>query len=275
MAIADSKMAETKGQRKALKKSMKHALLLFMSSLLLGPLGTAGASEPVYWKSLSIPSIPSQIQPEGFNVSSGTGSGTFSVFGLNDWRGWGGKAAYATGIARVKDCRPSCAEGGTKDRPARVKLSAIRNICGQRRYMNVEIRIFDQPKAWTFGPHGSDCRGAQIVRPWGSRPKPPSKGNSMIVRTCGLLPGEGAYGYVKTRGVTCRTGWRVSRKARKKFCSRRDSCSFAPYTPSSITRTYRGRVKRNGWKCSAVVKWEFYRTICRKKGMRIRAEGGA
>lgn len=154
---------------------MKRDLLVAMSFLLLGfgSLGMAEASEPVYWKSLSTSYVPSQIEPESINVSSGTGSGTFSVFGLDDWLGWGSKTAYATGIARVKDCLPSCAGGGFKDRPARVKLSAIRSICGERRYMNIEIRVFDQPKAWTFGPWGSDCRGAQILRPYGvPTPKP-------------------------------------------------------------------------------------------------------
>jgi hypothetical protein len=264
-------MPRNKGEM-TINRRLLVALLPFLLATSLGV--NAEASEPVYWKSLSVPSIPSQIEPESINVSSGTGSGTFSVFDLNHWRDWGTGTTYATGIARVKNCRPSCADGGLKNRPARVKFSAIRSICGQRRYMNVQIRIFDQPKAWTFGPWGSDCRGAQILRPYGSKPKPPSKGSG-IIRTCGLLPGDGGYSYVRTRGVTCRIGGRVSRKARKKFCSRRNSCSFAPYTPSSITRTYRGRVKRNGWKCSVVVKWEFSRVICRKKGMRIRAEGGA
>ena len=108
-----------------------------------------------------------------------------------------------------------------------------------------------------------------------SDPEPKPVNGKDRVRLCGVLPGDGAYGYVKTRGVTCRTGWRVSRKARKKFCANRNGCSFAPYTPESIQRSYRGQVKRNGWRCSGVVKWEFSRFICRKGERFIRAEGGA
>jgi hypothetical protein len=242
--------------------------LVLLSLLAVG--ATAKASGPVYWKSLSIPPISSQIKPKSINVSSGTGSGTFSVVSMSRWTGWGTRTAQSIGVARVKDCVPSCAEGGVKSRRAKVKLSSIRNVCGQRRYMNIEIRVFDKPKAWTFGPWGSDCRGAQIKKPYGAKPKA-----RLVERTCGLLPGDGAYGYVKTRGVTCRTGWRVSRKARKKFCANRNGCSFAPYTPDSIQRTYRGGVKRNGWRCSGVVKWEFSRFICRKGERFIRAEGGA
>ncbi len=51
--------------------------------------------------------------------------------------------------------------------------------------------------------------------------------------------------------------------------------SYAPYTPDSLSGKYRGGVKRNGWKCSVVVGWEFYRTKCRKRDMFFRAEGGA
>lgn len=258
------------GQRKRSRSAVRRlALVLPAFALALACSVTASASKPVYWKSLSIPPSAAQVKPESINVSSGTGSGTFSVISLT-WTGWGTRTAQAMGVARVKDCIPSCAEGGFKSRRARVKLSAIRNVCGERRYMNVEIRIFDKPKAWTFGPWGSDCRGAQIRKPYRAMPKA-----RLTERLCGLLPGDGAYGYVKTRGVTCRTGWKVSRKARKKFCAARNECSFAPYTPDSIQRTYRGSVKRNGWRCSGVVKWEFSRFICRKGERFIRAEGGA
>lgn len=251
---------------------MKRKVILVCAIIGIFIPASAQAAEikPVCWKNFL---GACEKTPESMAVFSGTGSGTFSVSGKTDWRKWGEGQTHVTGIASIKTCRPSCAEGGLMDRKARIVFSHIRSdLCGQRRYMNVWIKIYDKPRTWIFGPWGSDCRGAQIVRPYPHKPKP----KRVKVRVCGLLQGEaGAYNYLKAWGIRCRKGWPISRKVRRKFCSRKNNCAFDPFTTSGITRTYRGRVKRNGWKCSVVVKWEFFRTVCEKGDMKLRNEGGA
>ena len=132
--------------------------------ILIPSSAEAAGAEPVCWK---IFGGVCEKAPESMVVSSGTGSGTFAVAGMTDWKEWGRDRTHVMGIASVKTCKPSCAEGGVVDREARVVFSHIRSdLCGQKRYMNVWIKIYDKPRAWIFGPWGSDCRGAQIVRPY-------------------------------------------------------------------------------------------------------------
>jgi len=81
-------------------------------------------------------------------------------------------------------------------------------------------------------------------------------------RTCGLLPGDGAYGYIRVKNISCGAGKRVAFRSRKKFCSSRNGCLIDPSV--DITAIIRGKVKRNGWKCKVAVGWEYDRIKCRK-----------
>lgn len=86
-------------------------------------------------------------------------------------------------------------------------------------------------------------------------------------RTCGILPGDGAFRYIKTRGISCRDGMRVAHRARKKFCSAHNQCLINPPTP--ITTVYKGRVRYNGWNCRIKDGWELTVVRCTKRGMRL------
>lgn len=87
------------------------------------------------------------------------------------------------------------------------------------------------------------------------------------VRTCGILPGDGAYRYIKTRNVGCRTGMRVAYRARRKFCARHNRCLINPPTP--IATVYKGRIRYNGWTCRVKDGWELTFVRCRKRDMRF------
>jgi hypothetical protein len=102
---------------------------------------------------------------------------------------------------------------------------------------------------------------------------PPPKPDRQETRTCGLLPGDGAYSYIKTRGVSCRAGQRVASRARKKFCSRHNRCLILPPTP--ITTVYKGRVSYRGWICRVKDGWELTAVRCRKRDMRLFQASGA
>lgn len=92
-------------------------------------------------------------------------------------------------------------------------------------------------------------------------------------RTCGLLPGDGAFAYVRAANTTCRRAKKVTNMSRKKFCKHHNNCLID--WQSDIYQLYRGRVKRNGWRCKVTVGWEYYRVKCRRGKMRVIARGGA
>jgi hypothetical protein len=91
--------------------------------------------------------------------------------------------------------------------------------------------------------------------------------------TCGLLPGDGACSYIETRGITCRGGKRIARRAHAKFCARRNDCLIEPPTP--ITTVYKGRVRYRGWSCRIKDGWELLSVRCRKGEMSFVQGAGA
>lgn len=92
-------------------------------------------------------------------------------------------------------------------------------------------------------------------------------------RTCGLLPGDGGFGYVRAANTTCRHAWKVTRKSQKKFCKQHNDCMIDWET--NIEKLYKGKVKRNGWRCKVTVGWEYSRTKCHKRNMRVISRSGA
>ena len=108
---------------------------------------------------------------------------------------------------------------------------------------------------------GYEVLSSEVTRP---------RNRSLESRTCGLLPGDGGYSYVKVRGITCQAGKRVAFKARKRFCSKHHDCLLAEPGP-----TYRGRVRYHGWTCHVKDGWELLIVRCRKRDMRIFYATGA
>lgn len=89
-------------------------------------------------------------------------------------------------------------------------------------------------------------------------------------RVCGLMPGDGAFGYVKAANTSCRHARKVTNRARKKFCRLRNNCMMR----SDRTR-YRGKVKRNGWRCKVTIGWELSLVRCHKGRMRVLSHSAA
>ncbi len=92
-------------------------------------------------------------------------------------------------------------------------------------------------------------------------------------RVCGLLPGEGAYSYVETKGIGCQAGKLVAHRAHKKFCAPRNGCLITPPTP--ITRIYKGQVGYRGWSCRIKDGWELLSVRCQKRDMWLVQRSGA
>lgn len=114
----------------------------------------------IYWKSFQ---MPAEVEPRKITIGTGAGSPLY-LSHLNTWQGWGSGRASAIGKLRINTCRPYCAAGRFTTRRARVILAKVRSECGERRYMNVKVRIFGF-RLQVLGPWGSDCRGAQVRRP--------------------------------------------------------------------------------------------------------------
>lgn len=109
-----------------------------------------------------------------------------------------------------------------------------------------------------------------VHRSIGAGPTQDGQRGVLRSRTCGLLPGEGAYSYITTVGVRCRIGARVANHARKKFCRRHNECQS-----QSVSASFHGKVRRNGWRCRVNVGYEFLRVRCHKGRKRILQEAGA
>jgi hypothetical protein len=95
----------------------------------------------------------------------------------------------------------------------------------------------------------------------------PAPADHGIERTCGTLPGEGAYGYITTTGIRCAPAKRIAFRAHKRFCNRHNDCMIVPPTP--ISTIYKGRVNYHGWSCHVKDGWELLVISCRKHDMRL------
>jgi hypothetical protein len=118
------------------------------------------APEPTYWKPFE---EPVEVEPHAILIGTGTLGGTFRIGSLASWTGWGESRASAQGFIRMRKCRPDCIRGRIIKRRAKVTLTRVRTICGQRRYMLIKIQVIRGPIP-TIGPYGLDCRGA-LTRP--------------------------------------------------------------------------------------------------------------
>lgn len=85
-----------------------------------------------------------------------------------------------------------------------------------------------------------------------------------IARTCGILPGDGAYYFVKTRGVTCRDAKRIAYRASRRFCARRNSCRQPQRPPIGVSKIFRGKIRYRGWNCRVKNGWELSVVDCRR-----------
>lgn len=81
-----------------------------------------------------------------------------------------------------------------------------------------------------------------------------------VSRTCGILPGDGAYSYTKTVGIRCKPAIKISYRVSRRFCRRPGNCEHGPGT--SIARIYRGRVNYRGWRCRVKNGWELSVVEC-------------
>jgi len=109
------------------------------------------------------------------------------------------------------------------------------------------------------GPGASGDDGPQRIR-W--REQSDASKKKLVSRTCGTLPGEGAYSYIRARGITCRQAGKIAYRVRKKFCAHHDGCRQGP--PLTRIRTYRGAISYRGWRCHVVQSWELDTVRCRR-----------
>lgn len=108
---------------------------------------------------------------------------------------------------------------------------------------------------------------ALAVAAIGTLSVPSASADQGIRRTCGTLPGDGAYGYITTVGIRCAPAKRIAFRAHRRFCRRHNKCMIVPPTP--ISMIFKGRVRYHGWSCHVKDGWELLVIGCRKRDMRF------
>lgn len=86
-------------------------------------------------------------------------------------------------------------------------------------------------------------------------------------RTCGTLPGDGFFNYIKVTGLSCADGRKVANHASRKFCGR--SCSVG------VEEVKTGNVRVDGFACSVKRGYESSRQRCRRGDVRLVQKSGA
>ena len=90
------------------------------------------------------------------------------------------------------------------------------------------------------------------------------------VQTCGILPGEGAYSYVKVWNVGCAKAEKVARKVSEQFCGPRfEKCD------AEVGEFIRGHEDYRNWDCAVKNGWEFHRVRCEAPHKRFVQESAA
>jgi hypothetical protein len=90
-------------------------------------------------------------------------------------------------------------------------------------------------------------------------------------QTCGLLPGEGAYNYVRVWNVGCAKANKVAKKAFQRFCDPRSKC----FKGDPIADPVRGHARVHAWRCNLKFAWEFSRIRCEAPHKRFVQASGA
>lgn len=90
------------------------------------------------------------------------------------------------------------------------------------------------------------------------------------VRTCGILPGDGAYSYVETWNVGCAKANKVANEVTEQFCGpayRRCDVEVGEFV--------RGHEDYRNWDCAIKHGWEFHRVRCEAPHKRFVQESAA
>lgn len=234
------------------------------------PSGVPAAETPAAFMSCGFPptsgpyggskgEIDYRQQPESCHYS-GDGSGNDLIILVDvKWENWGQAVATATGNRQDTHDQD---RNGFQRHPVEIAVKGLQPAVGDTGesrlyYTRLEV-TFEDGKTYYWSLYRP---GQGPVRLPGSKRKPQKQ------RTCGVLPGDGAYSYIQTWGIRCAPAYRIAFRARKRFCKRRNDCLNNP--PVSISHVYRGKVRYRGWSCKVTDGWELTRVHCRKRKMRL------
>lgn len=115
----------------------------------------ASAAAPVPSLAGCVPGTPAAVRPTKVIVTCGDANFYFTNL---TWSSWNGKHAIANGIARVNDCRPTCAGGHFHAYRATLTLTRPRSCSGGRReFTHMAWRLH------ATAPAGTKATGSQSL----------------------------------------------------------------------------------------------------------------
>jgi outer membrane murein-binding lipoprotein Lpp len=105
-----------------------------------------------------------------------------------------------------------------------------------------------------------------------SQAEPPVSDSIAYEDTCGILPGDGYYSYVKVTGIDCEGAEAIAGGARDAYCSTQESkcLSSDPEGPG-----FSGSVNYKGWICSINLKWEQSEIFCASGSRALLRQSGS
>ena len=191
-------------------------------------------------------------QPNRCHYSEdGSGNDLISLVDIG-WEDWGQPVARATG-KRVDTHDQD--RNGFQRHPVQIAVKGLRPAVGNAG----KRKLYYAKLVVTF--EDGETHVWSLYRPTPKRSQPQQR------RTCGLLPGDGAYSYIQTWGIRCAPAYRIAFRARRRFCKRNDDCEIDPAV--SIRQIHKGKTRYRGWSCKVKVGWELSRVHCRKRKMRL------
>lgn len=205
----------------------------------------ANAQDEVRWKPID---APAEVMPSEIMTSWGTSSSTLYFEDL-EWTDWGTAQTEASGHVRLNTCEPFCLAGNYVTVKAKVWLTNIRTVCGQRRYMHIRVAWKYQGK-WDGEDYPDvSCRGI-MANPGGHpypnlvpKPKPKPRLRAATARSLYKRSVEDEFTFLegKVRFVNCSRVARLRVRCRGRW---RFAGAYDGGTSIGVWKT-RGWVKRH------------------------------
>lgn len=138
--------------------------------------------------------------------------------------------------------------GGGQDEEIQALSQRIQGLEKETETLGKELKKAERARA----------RAEKEARQAIDRAEPSGSDSIVYERTCGILPGDGYYSYVKVKGIDCESAEAIALAAQETFCSSRDMCRL----PNDSAPALEGVIDFDGWSCKITDGWELSEVSC-------------